>query len=161
LFSSAGQPWRSSGADLLHLDRSYVRCEFANKIGICGFSAGGNLAFNTAFPPEPTGGTNRVNGEANFAGLFYPGLREEFGDTVAKTRPLPPLFIMNAVDDTLTPVGRCVDFSQTVPKAGGKVELHLFAKGGHGFDLGDGRGESAALWKESFVAWRKDSGFVP
>jgi len=131
-----------------------------NKIGICGFSAGGNLAFNTVFRPEATGGTNRISGEANFAGLFNPWLREEFGEMVAKTRPLPPLFVMNAIDDTLTPVGRCVDFSQTVLKAGGKVELHLFAKGGHGFDMGDGRGESAVLWKESFVAWLKDSGFI-
>ena len=45
-------------------------------------------------------------------------------------------------------------------KAGAQAELHLFAKGGHGFDLGDGRGESAALWKESFVAWLRDSGFM-
>jgi hypothetical protein len=64
------------------------------------------LAFNTIFRPEPTKGINRVSGEANFAGLFYPGLQEEFGDMVASTRPLPPLFIMNAIDDNLTPVGR-------------------------------------------------------
>ncbi len=132
-----------------------------NKIGICGFSAGGNLAFNTVFRPEPADAANPVSGNVNFAGLFYPGLREEFGEMVAKTKPLPPLFIMNAIDDTLTPASRCVEFSQTVLKAGGRVELHLFAKGGHGFDLGDGRGESATLWKESFVAWLKDCGFIP
>jgi acetyl esterase/lipase len=132
-----------------------------NKIGICGFSAGGNLAFNTIFLPEPADVTNTISGNANFAGLFYPWLREEFGDMVAKTRPLPPLFIMNAIDDPLTPVNRCVEFSQAVLKAGGKAELHLFGKGGHGFDMGDGHGESVALWKESFMAWLKDSGFIP
>ena len=42
-----------------------------------------------------------------------------------------------------------------------RIELHLFGKGGHGFDMGEGRGESAALWKESFVARLKDSGFIP
>jgi hypothetical protein len=31
LFNSAGQPWRSSGPDLFHLDRSYVRCEYNNR----------------------------------------------------------------------------------------------------------------------------------
>ncbi|MGA2863718.1 MAG: alpha/beta hydrolase [Verrucomicrobiota bacterium] len=132
-----------------------------NKIGICGFSAGGNLAFNTVFRPEPAEAAHPVSGNVNFAGLFYPWLREEFGEMIAQTRPLPPLFIMNAIDDKLTPVNRCLDFSQTVLKAGGRVELHLFAKGGHGFDLGDGRGESATLWKESFVAWLKDCGFIP
>jgi len=80
---------------------------------------------------------------------------------VAKTKRPAPLFIMNALDDRLTPASRCVEFAQTVLKAGGRVELHLFAKGGHGFDLGDGRGESATLWKESFVAWLKDCGFIP
>ena len=132
-----------------------------NKIGICGFSAGGNLAFNAIFRPDPAQGANSVSGEANFAGLFYPGLREEFGDMVANTRPLPPLFIMNAMDDKLTPVGRCINFSQALLKAGGKFELHLFAKGGHGFDMGDGRGESVTLWKENFLAWLKDAGFIP
>ena len=131
-----------------------------NRIGICGFSAGGNLAFNTVFRPEPSGDSNRVSGEPDFAGLFYPWLREDFGGMVASLKHVPPLFIMNATDDRLTPVNRCVDFYQTLLKAGAQAELHLFAKGGHGFDLGDGRGESAALWKESFVAWLKDSGLA-
>lgn len=131
-----------------------------NKIGICGFSAGGNLAFNTVIRPEPSADSNRVSGEPDFAGLFYPWLRDDFGEMVANLKHIPPLFIMNATDDRLTPVNRCVDFYQTLLKAGAQAELHLFAKGGHGFDLGDGRGESAALWKESFVAWLKDSGFA-
>jgi acetyl esterase/lipase len=131
-----------------------------DKIGICGFSAGGNLAFNTVFRPEPSADSNRVSGEPDFAGLFYPWLRDEFAEMVAKMKPIPPLFIMNASDDRLTPVNRCVDFYQTLLKAGTQAELHVFAKGGHGFDLGDGRGESATLWKESFVAWLKDSGLA-
>jgi acetyl esterase/lipase len=131
-----------------------------NKIGICGFSAGGNLALNIAFRPESSEPTNTVSGQPNFAGLFYPWFREDFEPMVAKTRPIPPLFIMNAVDDTLTPVDQCVDFTRAVLKAGGKVDLHLYSKGGHGFDMADGHGESVALWKESFVAWLKDSGFI-
>ncbi len=130
-----------------------------NKIGICGFSAGGNLAFNVGLHPEPADSSSRVSGKADFAGLFYPWFREDFEELVAKTKPLPPLFIMNAIDDRLTPVSRCVDFARTVLKAEGRVELHLFSKGGHGFDMGEGHGESAPLWKESFVAWLKDCGF--
>jgi acetyl esterase/lipase len=131
-----------------------------NKIGICGFSAGGNLAFNTVFRAEPSADPNGVSGEPDFAGLLYPWLRDDFGEMVTSLKHIPPLFIMNATDDRLTPVNRCVDFYQTLLKAGAQAELHLFAKGGHGFDLGDGRGESAAIWKESFVAWLKDSGFA-
>jgi len=131
-----------------------------DKIGICGFSAGGNLAFNAVFRPEPESKPNRISGEPNFAGLFYPWFREDFGAMVASKEQVPPLFIMNAIDDRLTPVDRCLDFYQTVLEAGVQAELHLFSKGGHGFDLGEGRGESTAIWTESFAAWLKDAGFI-
>jgi acetyl esterase/lipase len=132
-----------------------------NKIGICGFSAGGNLAFNTVFRPEPERQAERISAEPNFAGLFYPWFREDFAEMVANQKVIPPLFVMNAIDDQVTPVDRCLEFYQAVRKAGGRTELHLFSKGGHGFDLGVGRGESAALWMESFVAWLQDTGFIP
>src|SRR4029078_10171246 len=32
VFSSAGQPWRSSAPDLLQLDQGYVPCRFNNKV---------------------------------------------------------------------------------------------------------------------------------
>lgn len=132
-----------------------------NKIGICGFSAGGNLAFNTVFRPEPETQAERISAEPNFAGLFYPWFREDFAEMVANKKVIPPLFIMNAIDDQVTPVDRCLEFYQAVLKAGGRAELRLFSKGGHGFDLGEGRGESAALWMESFVGWLQDTGFIP
>jgi acetyl esterase/lipase len=131
-----------------------------NKIGICGFSAGGNLALNILLRPEAADAEQRVSGHANFGGLFYPWFREEFEGMVAKTKPLPPLYVMNATDDGLTPASRCVEFTQAVLKADGKIELHLFSKGGHGFDMGEGHGHSAPLWKESFVAWLKDCEFI-
>ena len=130
------------------------------KIGICGFSAGGNLAFNTVFRPEPAPPTNHISGEPDFAGLFYPWLRDDWESLVGNTQQVPPLFIMNAVDDRMTPVSQCVDLYQRLLKTGAHPELHLFTKGGHGFDLGEGRGISATLWKESFVAWLKDAGLL-
>ena len=75
-------------------------------------------------------------------------------------KSVPPLFIMNARDDRLTPAQRCVEFYSQLLKAGVKCELHVYERGGHGFDLGDGRGRSTALWKTSFVAWLEDSGFT-
>ena len=126
-------------------------------IGICGFSAGGNLAFNAVFRPEPPPDSLRISGEPDFAGLFYPGLREEVSELVANAKRIPPIFIINAADDTVTPANRCVDFYQALLKAGAHPELHVFSKGSHGFDLGEGRGASATLWKESFVAWLRDA----
>jgi hypothetical protein len=44
--------------------------------------------------------------------------------------------------------------------AGVNAELHVFSKGGHGFGLGTGRGDSTALWPASFLAWLKDIGLI-
>ena len=141
-----------SQAGALHLD--------PNRIGICGFSAGGALSAYTIFQVHPASEADQVSGQPDFASLFYPGLRDINLESVASTKNIPPLFIMNAIDDRLTPVDRCVDFYQSLLKAGAHAELHLFNKGGHGFDMGEGHGQSVALWKESFLAWLKDTGFI-
>ena len=140
-----------SQAGALHLD--------PKRIGICGFSAGGGLAAFTIFRPgEDASGP--VSGQPDFAGLFYPGLRDITPEAVSAAKHVPPLFIINAIDDRLTPVDRCVDFCQSLLKAGASAELHLFNKGGHGFDMGEGHGQSVSLWKESFLAWLKDAGVI-
>ena len=129
-----------------------------NKIGICGFSAGGNLAI-LATLRKPSDG--QQDGVPNFAGLFYPWLREDYSSTIkANGANIPPLFIMNAVDDRVTPTDKCVNFYADLLKAGVKSELHLYSQGKHGFDLGVGKGESTAMWPASFVAWLKDEEFI-
>lgn len=131
-----------------------------HRIGICGFSAGGALSAYSIFRVPPAADPNQANGQPDFAGLFYPGLRDIGPEVVAGTKNIPPLFIINAVDDRLTPVDRCVEFYQSLLKAGAHAELHVFSKGGHGFDMGEGHGQSVELWRESFVAWLKDGGFI-
>lgn len=128
------------------------------KVGICGFSAGGNLAILASLfqPPD-----DNATGVPNFAGLFYPWLRDDYSSTIKQNgAKIPPLFIMNAIDDRLTPVDKCVDFYASLLRAGVKAELHLYSQGGHGFDLAAGRGESTAMWPESFVAWLKDQRLI-
>jgi acetyl esterase/lipase len=131
-----------------------------NHVGICGFSAGGALAVYSVFRQPSNPAKDDISGSPDFAGLFYPGLREADAQLVASAKHIPPLFIINAVDDRLTPVDRCVDFYQLLLKAGAPAELHLFNKGGHGFDMGEGHGDAVGLWKESFMAWLRDTGFL-
>ena len=138
-----------------------------HKIGIGGFSAGGNLALLSTLHSEAERTTTEVSGMPDFAGLFYPWLREDYSQMI-KSRMAPgsatpgicPIFIINASDDQLTPASKCVDFYATLLKAGVKAELHVFSKGGHGFHLGIGRGESTATWPTSFVGWLRDSKMI-
>jgi len=138
-----------------------------NKIGICGFSAGGQLALKGALYSEPKLPKGEVSGMPNLAGLFYPGIPEDVdqlmeGRTAAKGgKPgICPIFIVNARDDQLTPADKCVGFYAKLLKAGVNAELHVFSKGAQGFDLGAGRGESAAIWPTSFAAWLSDCGLI-
>ncbi len=138
-----------------------------DKIGICGFSAGGHLALACALHPEPRLAKSDVSGMPDFAGLFYPGIPDDVGQVItSRTSPestapgVCPIFIINARVDRLTPADKCVDFYAMLLKAGINAELHVFAKGSHGFDLGAGRGKSAEIWPRSFVAWLSDANII-
>ena len=138
-----------------------------DKIGICGFSAGGHLAIGCALRPEPKLVKGAVSGMPNFAGLFYPGVPDDVGKIMAgrtasgKASPaICPIFIVNARIDRLTPVDKCIDFYTMLLKAGVNAELHVFNKGGHGFGMGVGRGNSTAMWPSSFVAWLRDCNMI-
>jgi len=138
------------------------------KIGICGFSAGGHLAISCALHPEPKLKEGAVSGMPSFAGLFYPGIPDDVDERMAaRTGPkgnatnICPMFIVNACVDRLTPAGKCIGFYAKLLKAGVNAELHVFSKGTHGFGLGAGRGESVAMWPASFAAWLRDSNMIP
>ena len=138
-----------------------------DKIGICGFSAGGHLAIECAIRPEPERPETDLSGMPDFAGLFYPGIPDDVGEIMAgRTAPgnggpgICPMFIVNARVDRLTPADKCLDFYARLLKAGVNAELHVFSKGSHGFGLGAGRGKSVAMWPTSFAAWLSDSGMI-
>ena len=143
----------------------------AKKIGVSGFSAGGNLALLATLHAEPksAGADQEVSGMPDFTGLFYPWFRDEEDYSAqiksrtspeSATKTIGPVFIMNAADDTVTPASKCLGFYTTLLKHKVPAELHVFSKGSHGFDLGVGRGESAAIWPTSFVAWLRDTGLI-
>ncbi len=139
----------------------------SDKIGICGFSAGGHLAISCALYPETKPTELDVSGLPDFAGQIYPGIPEGIDKLIearatggATSEGICPMFLVNARVDRLTPVDKCLEFYTRLLQVGVHAELHVFAKGSHGFDLGTGRGESLALWPMSFIAWLRDCGMV-
>ncbi len=130
------------------------------RIGVAGFSAGGNLALRAAFDSRYWAGRLREEGHPDFLGLFYPSLR---GDHLEVARDAPrsvPVFIFNGGEDRVTPPGGCLDLYRVLRGKGMPVQLHIFSRGGHGFAMGEGAGRSAARWKEGFVAWMEDQGLL-
>jgi acetyl esterase/lipase len=135
------------------------------KIGICGFSAGGSLSVRAALGlndneyPSYASFTNE-NSKPNFIGLFYPGLDNEMISQVGKKESFPPVFIMNGFEDNVTPADRCIDLYKVLSTKKFSTELHIYSKGGHGFDSGLERGNGISTWRDSFIAWMKDQGLI-
>jgi acetyl esterase/lipase len=109
-----------------------------HRIGIMGFSAGGTVTSLAALQYDPS---SRPAFAAPIYGAGAPGPVP--GDA-------PPMFIVCAVDDDL------VTYSQETydlwRAAGREVEMHLYARGGHGFGMNP-TGLPAQGWIERFHEW--------
>lgn len=111
------------------------------RIGILGFSAGGETAGLTALfenerTYEPIDEADRTPCRPDFAVLVYPGgFVDEQGRLrqYVNVRPTtPPMFLVHACDDS--PMDSIALFTELV-KAGTPSELHVYSAGGHGFGL--------------------------
>lgn len=133
-----------SRADDLNID--------PDKIGIGGFSAGGHLTVSVCFDPAE----RDPQTYPDFAFLVYPWFEDFHEKQISTTKNLPPMFIVNGQEDTVTPPVMCVSFYETLCKNKVPAELHIYSKGGHGFTLGLASGKSTIQWKNSFVQWLED-----
>ena len=112
-------------------------------LGMIGFSAGAFLAVDVALDPrdEPLA----------FVGAIYGG--ETRGAPVPADAP--PLFTVVAQDDLLCTIveGLHADWSA----ADRSSELHVFARGAHGFGMVR-QGAPSDAWTDLFLAWLDDRG---
>ena len=134
-----------------------------NRIGALGFSAGGEVVALLVY--SPTGGdTNatdaidQMNCRADFQISIYPGpLGVPQGEVPADA---PPAFFLVANDDN-SHVGPVIAQLEKYRAAKRPVEVHLYAKGGHGFNLG-GRSKLASIhtWPQRLTDWLADNGYL-
>jgi acetyl esterase/lipase len=127
-----------------------------DSIGVGGFSAGGHLSLSVCFSPDE----NNKESYPDFAFLIYPWIEDYFEKKVNKTKNLPPMFIVNGQEDTVTPPDVCAQFYYTLCKNNVPAELHIYRKGTHGFGLSFGTGNSTTQWKQSFIEWLKDMDMI-
>lgn len=118
-----------------------------DRIGIIGFSAGGMVADEAALRHD-------AESRPNFVGAIYGAPFGEF--TVPQDAP--PLFILCADDDALVARGSARLYAKW-KEAGKPAELHIFAKGGHGFGMNH-QGLPVDHWIEQFRDWLGGQGFM-
>lgn len=127
----------------------------ANRIGVIGFSAGGEVeSFLVYSPTEGDPGTanpvDRQDSSANFQIVVYPG---PLGIPDKVPANAPPAFFVIANDDT-SHMGAVLSLLDKYHQAGRSMEAHIYAHGGHGFGLG-ARSKLASIkdWTQRLTDW--------
>ena len=118
-----------------------------DRIGMMGFSAGGNVAANVALHHD-------ANSHPDFVAPIYGALIEE----MVVPPDAPPLFIAVANDDDLA-VDTCLRLYCAWKEAKLPAELHIYAAGGHGFGMNK-QGLPVDGWVKCFGDWLQALGFL-
>jgi acetyl esterase/lipase len=134
-----------------------------NRIGVLGFSAGGEVEALLVYSPtdgDPSAADtiDRMNCRTDFQMVIYPG---PLGTpTNAIPADAPPAFFVIANDDTahMKPV---LAQLQEYEAAKRPVEVHIYAQGAHGFNMGN-RSKLASIhdWPQRMADWLADNGFL-
>ena len=132
------------------------------RIGVMGFSAGGELVSLVADNPEPARQGRRdaldsVSARPDFQVLVYPG---PLGVPAKSVANAPPAFLVAGSRDTCCMPPTIALYRQLVA-AGVSAELHLYADTDHAFNVGQ-RGERISLqhWPDRLNDWLADGGWL-
>ena len=134
-----------------------------DRIGIMGWSAGGELSALVAFGEHAgdSAATDPIDREScrpDFLLSIYPG---PIGFPAGKLSPAtPPTFFLCAMDDEF----HVAPILAVLPKfmaLGIPVETHLYAAGGHGFNMGN-RSDLVSIrnFPDRMIEWMQDSGWL-
>jgi acetyl esterase/lipase len=132
-----------------------------NRIGMMGFSAGGEVLGLVAFENGPgnakaTDPVDRASARPDFAIFVYPG---PLGVPDSIPHNAPPAFLVAANDDVCCspPI---VALLQRYRQAGVPVEAHLYAKGNHAFNMGlRSKLQSIKAWPQRLADWIADNNY--
>ena len=132
------------------------------RIGVMGWSAGGEVAALVAYPPvagDPASKDpiERASARPDFQILIYPG---PFGIPDAVPRDAPPLFLLGAADDEYV-AGVLFDLTRKYHAAGASIETHIYTQGRHAFNMGQRSGYvSIRNWPQRLAEWLQDRGYT-
>lgn len=136
------------------------------RIGILGFSAGGQTAGYTSVlhrdrQYEKVDEVDDVSCRPDFTVLVYPAwlIKEDnsaLADDVVVDAETPPMFLAHAWNDGIR-MENSLLMAAALKQAGVACDLHVYATGGHGFGL-RATNEPCSHWPEACERWMKRSG---
>lgn len=143
----------------------------ARRVGVLGFSAGGNLAVlsSTEFERRayaPVDAADREPLRPDFAIPVYPGhltmehknqvpravAAQRLNTDVHVSAKVPPTFLVHAKDDPVDPVHYSLVYARELRKAGVDVTLSLYEHGGHAFGV-KRQGTDSDRWMPDAMTW--------
>ena len=134
-----------------------------NQLGIMGFSAGGSLSARTAtlFSKKtysPIDKADSLSCRPDFALLIYPayldlGTNRSLTPELTVDQKTPPMFLFATADDTYS--NSALVMTTALRDAKVPVEMHLLAKGGHGYGLRSGN-IAGETWPKLAETWLKN-----
>lgn len=136
----------------------------ANRVGVLGFSAGGQVAsiLHTAEGSshyEDIDSIDKQNSAPDFSLLIYPWnvLDQKTQTLMPEIRPSktsPPAFIVHTHDDRSSSVGSVLIYAG-LRKNSVPAELHVYANGGHGYGMRPVKGSEIGTWPDRATSWLK------
>lgn len=142
-----------------------------NKIGVMGFSAGGEPSANAAlfyekFDAENKSGSGPLAGvtsRPDFVGLIYtgPSALTKSPDGVVIPEDIPPAFICSAsYGDARHTVWSFDYYMAMLEKEVPNIEIHMYGNGWHGGGIKDRGGIPYGTWPNRYIDWFRDLGFL-
>lgn len=130
------------------------------RIGVMGFSAGGELAALAAVrydngAPTPTDGVDRQSSRPSFQALLYPAIPAG----LVYSREAPPAFLLCGDSDMPGISQGLAGLYLAMRRAGMHAELHIYSGVGHGFGLRSSNEGPVAAWPQRFVDWLASTQF--
>jgi len=127
------------------------------KIGVIGFSAGGELAGLSAMrfsqsDKKAIDPVDRESDRPNFQGLIYPGNLNR----LEITKSSPPAFIAGGYQDRPDISEGIAQLYLKFKQVGIPAELHIYSNVGHGFGIRETNKGAVAQWPEEFRLWLED-----
>lgn len=126
-----------------------------DRIGVLGFSAGGNLSVMLAL--NPSGLDDMASVRPNFVVPIYPAYltSEKNGGAlvpeIVVDENAPPICLIHAHNDRITPAGSALLYLAYQQKQR-PAELHIYASGGHGFGM-KANGDPINTWTARVADW--------